>query len=773
MSDRPMSGSGNVSWIGASLRRFEDDRLLRGRGRYVDDIVSPECLHVAFVRSPYARAKIDALDVAAAKAATQVIAVFNGADVAELDELPVRPLVEGIRVPRFPILARSAVMAVGEPVVAIIAKTLNAALDAADLVEIDYEPVDPVLEWKNSGISEPLFENIPDNQALHSSWRAGDIEQAFSAADEIVRVRVKHPRLAPSSLEPRATLASWDETAGILTIWVSSQTPHRARTDIANIIGLDEDKVRAIAPDVGGAFGMKASIYPEDVVVAWASVQLRRPVKWTATRGDDLLAATHGRGATTEGEIAVSKEGELLGFRARVVCPLGHWLPFSAAVPAWNAGRILPGPYQIEAIDISIRGVVTNTAPIGIYRGAGRPEAAMLMERVIDEAAYVIGMDPVELRRRNLISPDKMPYETPSGAVFDSGNYSAALERACEAANYERLRAEQRTRRAQGELFGIGVACFVEPSGQGWESATVRLEPNGAITVATGSSDQGQGRSTAYAQIVADALRVHPGSIKVVHGDTASAPKGIGALASRSTPIGGSALLRAAEEVRERARGIAAQKFGACVDEVALDADGFMRVGSQGHALTWEAVVEIAAGGRGSDGSTAAAIESTVVHHADGEAWGYGCYIATVSIDRETGVPRVEHIVCVDDAGVIVNPMLFEGQVTGGIAQGLGEVLMERIVYDDNGQLLTGSLMDYALPRAADMPSVLLKNIETPSPCNPLGAKGVGEAGCIGAPPAILNAAIDALAPFGVRHLDMPLTSEGIWRGMMAANSKE
>lgn len=707
-------------WVGQPLRRVEDERVLAGKGCFVDDLQPPGCAYAAFVRSPMARARIAGLNVDAAREVPGVLAVITGEDVAALGELAVNRILPQMRVPARALLARTMVNAVGEPVALVVAETLHAARDAAELVEVDYDALDAVVDTETAKDAPPLYDDLPANDVFSQHWRDGDVDAAFARADRTVSLRLEFPRVAPTSLEPRGALASWDATTRALTVWTSSQTPHRARADLARILGLDVEKVRTIAPDVGGAFGMKASIYPEDALVAWASMQLARPVKWAAMRSEDLLSATHGRGGVVTAELAVANDGALLGLRARVTYPLGLWLPFSAAVPAWNAARILPGPYRVAAVDIHTQGVVTNTAPLGIYRGAGRPEAATVMERLMDEAARALDIDPVELRRRNAVPADGFPHRTPTGQTLDSGDFAMLLERATALTEYRELRAEQARRRAQGELVGIGVSLYVEPCGSGWESARITMNPDGRVIAATGTSPQGQGQRTAFAQIVADELGVAFDAVEVRQGDTRETPTGVGALASRSTAIGGSALKLAAAEVREKMRA------------------------SAGHE----------------------AVEATVVYTAPAEAWSSGCCIAAVSIDADTGELRIERFVWVDDAGMIVNPLLAEGQLIGGFAQGLGQTLMEHVRYDEHGQLLTGTFMDYAVPRADDIPALTIEKVATTSPANALGAKGVGESGCIGAPPALLNAAIDALAPRGVHHLDMPLTSEKLWRAL-------
>lgn len=747
-----MGRNASHGWIGRPLRRVEDARLVTGRGCYVDDLRPEGCLYVDFARSPFAAGQITSIDLDAASTAPGVVAVLTGTDVAKLGDAAVNLLVPGMRVPPFPILPLHEVAAVGQPLVAVVADNAAAARDAAQAVMVEFEP-------------RPQRQASPETQTFEQHWRTGDVDAAFASAAHVVRVKIEHARLAPSPLEPRAALADWSDAKGRLTVWLSTQTPHRARTDLARILGLDPEKIRVIAPDVGGAFGGKASLYPEDAVVGFAAQKLGRPVKWTSTRSDDLLAATHARGGVLEGALALAADGRFLALRADITFPLGHWMPFSGSVPARNAARILPGPYAVATADISMRGNLTDTAPLGIYRGAGRPEAAMLMERLADTAAAATGLDPLELRRRNLIGPGQLPAKTPTGGTLDSGDFPGLLVKARELSGYPDLVAERGRRRAAGEVCGVGIAIYVEPCGQGWESAGLRLDPEGQILAATGSTAQGQGRETAFAQIVADALGVHPGRVRVAQGDTVLLPAGIGALASRSTAIGGSALLKAAEGFRDKVLRLAGQLLQAAPESLALSPEGCRADGV--HRLSW-AEIGAAAHGQGT-GADQAGLATSLELEAKGEAWASGACVAFLSVEPDTGMPDIERLVWVDDAGRVVNPLLAEGQLVGGMAQGLGEALMERLVYDEDGQLVTGSFMDYQMPRAADIPPLTLGKLATPSPMNLLGAKGVGEAGCIGIPAAVVNAVVDALSPFGVRHLDMPLTSAKIWHAMQPA----
>ena len=709
----------NKQHIGCSVPRREDQKLVTGAGTYVADIRLENVLEIAFVRSHLAGGKIIECDVSGALEMNGVAAGFNGKDVCGLGTLSVNPVLGEIDNSDYFILADGHVSAVGQPVAAILSKSHIIATDACESVFIDIDDVgeQPLV---HPPASQPTKAPVP----FEKKWRQGNPELAFEQASHIVAVDIRHPRLAPSPMENRAIAVQYGETTQSVTVYLSTQTPHRARNDLSKILTIDKARIRVIAPDVGGAFGMKASLYPEEVFAVWAAFRLKQSTRWISSRSEDLIAASHGRGLVTKASLALSSDGKILGLKATVRAPVGAWLPNSAAIPAWNAARILPGPYDISSYDISTCGARTNTAPVGIYRGAGRPEAAMLMERLVDKAARRLSMDPVELRRRNLINSDQLPFKRNTGVCLDSGDYPALLDLLCSCGEYEKAIQFRDKKRARGEIAGIGIGFFVEPCGTGWESATIRLNPDGTIVVFTGGSSQGHGRETAYAQIVADMLECELSHVSVHHGDTNSCPAGIGALASRSTAIGGSAVIKATNQVLEKS------------------------------------------GGSRHPNET---IEVSAIYECDGEAWGYGCYLAQVSIDAETGLLTIKKITCADDVGVIINPAMVEGQIRGGIAQGIGEAMMENLIYDETGQLITGSLMDYALPRADDIPNVYFTSMTTPSPMNLLGAKGIGEAGTIGAPAAILNAALDALAPLGVEELSMPLTSANLWQAIQNA----
>jgi carbon-monoxide dehydrogenase large subunit len=664
------------NWIGHAMPRREDARLLRGQGRFVDDIAPAGCLFLDVLRAPMA-GEITALDVTAARAMPGVVTLFTADDLNLAGQSGVNPLLTDAHlVPMVP-LAGARIDAAGQAVVAVVAITPMAARDAVEAIALDVD---------EDGLA-------PTGQT-RARWG-----KPVTMVDAIC-VQVNHALVAPFALEPRAALAVPHKDG--LTVYLSTQTPQRARDDLCAMLGLAKDALRVIAPDVGGAFGGKASLMPEDVLVAVAARHLRRPVKWTATRSDEFLAATQGRGAAIRGEMAVDADGVAVGLRADLAFPLGHWMPYSALAPLRNAGRILPGPYAM-AVDVSAIASLGAGPAVNIYRGAGRPEAAVLMERLMDKAAQHCGLDPLALRRRN-IRPE----------------FAGLLDRLEGEAGYASLRSGLAARRATGVVCGLGLALYTEPCGQGWETAFIELTPAGRFLAGTGSSTQGQGRETAMAQIAAQALGVSPDLVDVVAGDTDLVPEGIGALASRSTAIGGSAMWRAGLELRARAG-----------------------------TTPW---------------ANMPPMRADIRHEAEAEAWASGAVLAEVAIDPDTGALKIERITWVDDAGVVINPMLLEGQLMGGAAQGIGAAVMERMAYA-HGQLQTGSLMDYAVPRAADMPPLRLFSQPNPSPANPLGAKGVGEAGCIGIPAAILNAVMDALPP-GTSDLSFPLTPEKLWRAM-------
>lgn len=697
------------------LRR-EDPTLLTGRGVFTGDVMTPGCLHAVFVRSPMPHGRVRAIDTQGAEGAPGVVAVLTAATLSPSGQAvylpPPNPLLPITHAPQMDVLARDVVFYVGQPVALVVARSLAEAQHAAQKVQLDIEPLAPVLDFAGT-------ESV--TQVSHPFEDAARVKPAATTCITC-EVELDVPRVLALSMEPRGMLAQWvqasDDSPESLTVWLGTQSPSRAQADIAAALAWPEARVRVISGHVGGAFGAKSSVCPEDLAIVLAARLLRASVRWQSTRSEEFTSGMHGRGARLKGSLSLSADGRFDTLSADLRFTVGAWLPFSAVAPLRNAARILPGPYRVAKLDVQGSAGLSHSAPVTIYRGAGRPEAALLMETLVEQTARAAGMDPVELRRRNLVPASAMPYTTPTGEVFDSGDYLRALTQACERFDYERQRQLQAQRRAQGEVVGIGLALYVEPCGTGWESAHVDWHEDGTVTVATGSPAQGQGHGTTYARIAAQALGLDPQAVTVLYGDTALCPPGVGALASRSTAIAGSAIVQACNELKARR--------------------------AAGEALP------LSAGGR----FTAA------------ESWSYGCVIARMSVDRDTGRPTIEQIVWADDAGHIVHPELAKGQLIGGLAQGLGQAMFEKLVYDDAGQLITGSLMDYAVPRADDMPAIDIHSFAIPSPNNLLGAKGVGEAGCIGVPAALMNAARDALSPLGECPLQFPLTAEQFWRAM-------
>jgi carbon-monoxide dehydrogenase large subunit len=756
-------------WVGRPLKRREDRRLLTGAGRYVDDMRPAGCAHVVLLRSPHAHARIVAVDVDRAMRAPDVIAVVTGGEVSHLGPMPVNRLMPDMRVPPHPIIAEGRVHAAGTPVAAVVAESVYAARDAVELIGVEYEPM-PALPEPESAVADGapvLFPDIEGNRCFTRALRAGDAARALASSARVVSLRAAQQRLAGVAMEPRSVLADFDPSTEALTLWVSCQAPFRIRAEIARLLDLPESRVRVIAPDVGGGFGVKSGPYREEVLLAWLARRLGRPLKWIATRGEDQITTNHSRGSVCEGELGVDAEGRITALRARVTAPLGTALLNAAAGSPWNHARLLPGCYVVPACDITVTGALTTTTPVAAYRGAGRPEASFFIERLMDTAARALALDPAEIRRRNFIPADAFPFRTITGQTYDSGDYHLALDRALEVAGYARLRSEQRERRVRGEVVGIGLASYVEPCALGWESGSLKVERSGRVTAITGSSAHGQGHETTFAQIVADHLGVTPDDVVVVHGDTRAGPEGFGTFGSRSVALGGSALARVAVDVREKGRRIAAELLEAAAADVVGMPGGFHVAGLQERRVTWREVAAAAyGGGRGLPAGETPGLEATVYFQPEAEVWTFGAIVCAVRIEAETGRLVIERLVWVDDAGTVINPLLAEGQLHGSLAQGLGQALLEAIVYDADGQLVTGTLMEYAIPRADEVPPVVIEKTCTPSPRNPLGAKGVGEAGCIGVPPAVVNAVVDALTPFGITHLDMPVTPARLWSAL-------
>jgi carbon-monoxide dehydrogenase large subunit len=684
----------------------------------------------------------------------------------------------GFRVPPHAPLAVDAARYVGQPVAAAVAGDRYAARDAADLVEVRYEPL-PAVSDPERGLdpgAPRVHAALDSNLAFEHRWSAGDVDGAFRRAAHVVRGRFVQPRVAPMPMETRGCLARYE--AGDLTVWISTQMAHHVRGQLATVFGLPEHRIRVIAPQVGGGFGCKCGLYDDEIVTVAAALRLGRPVKWIETRSESLVATTHGRGQVHEAELAVGADGAFLAVRVQGVADLGaHPETFSASPPLL-AGRLVTGAYRIPAASAVVRGAYTHKTPTAAYRGAGRPEAAYLIERLADLAAEALGLDPAEVRRRNLIAPEEFPYRTPSGLTYDSGRYAATLQRALDLAGYDGWRATQAAARREGRLVGIGLATFVETAGTGpsralpfagWEYGAVRVEPSGRVVVLTGTSPHGQGQETTFAQIVADELGVALEDVAVLHGDTAVVPAGFGTGGSRGTCVGGSAVYLAAQSVKAKARRLAAHLLEAAPDDVVFEAGQLHVRGVPGRKVSFREVAREAHRAVRLPPGLEPGLEASCAWDPPDFTVPFGAYVVVVEVLPETGQTRVLRFAGVDDVGTVLSPLLLEGQLHGGIAQGLAQVLWEEVVHDAAGQCLTGTLMDYAVPVAADLPPFELDGTVTPTPVNPLGAKGVGEAGTVGAPPALMNAVLDALRPLGVRDLAMPLRPARVWAAIRDA----
>ena len=790
-------------YVGKSVKRTEDPRLIKGLAHYVDDVRLPDTLHVAFVRSIYAHARINAIDTTEAANTPGVVAVYTGQDIAEkVGPVPCAAALPDLKVPDYRVLATGKALFVGHPIAAVVANDRYVARDAADLISVDYEELPVVVDVEQAAQGGALVhESFGDNIAYKLTSGEGDIEAALKSADKIVSQKMVHQRLAPIAMEPRGVLARYFPGEEELTVWSSTQIPHLLRTQLAIMIGIPENKLRVITPEVGGGFGSKLNVYAEEALLGWISMQLGKPAKWIESRRENVQATIHGRAQVGTVEVGCKNDGTITGLRYNVVADLGayHQL-LTPAIPTLT-GLMLSGAYKIPAIQMNVTGVFTNKMSTDAYRGAGRPEATYVVERVMDIVAAELNMDPVEVRRKNFPKADEFPFHTATGLEYDSGDYDLALAKALDLSGYQSLRAEQAKARGEGKLMGIGMSSYVEicalgpsqamPAG-GWESATVRIEPTGKVTVMTGASPHGQGQETSFAQIAADELGVDLNDVTVIHGDTAIVQYGIGTFGSRATAVGGTAVFIAIQKLKEKAAKIAAHMMQCDASSVAFEAGKYSRqTASAAAAGTSEPVVPVAEAPAGAlpepqtNGRTGLTIQdialaahiakelppdtepglsATYFFEPKNFTFPFGTHICVVEIDKETGEVKIVKYVAVDDCGKVINPMLVDGQVHGGIVQSIGQALYEEVVYDDQGQLVTGELMDYALPKASQLPWLETDRTETPSPVNPLGVKGVGEAGTIGATPAIVNAVVDALSPYGVKHLDMPVRPEKVWQ---------
>ncbi|HYX52045.1 MAG TPA: xanthine dehydrogenase family protein molybdopterin-binding subunit [Candidatus Limnocylindrales bacterium] len=789
-------------FVGKSVKRTEDPRMIQGLAHYVDDIKLPDTLHAAFLRSIHAHARIKSIDVGEAQKLPGVVAVYTGKDIAQkLGPVPCGAAIPDMKVPDHRVLATDKVYWVGHPVAVVVATSKYIARDAVDLIQVDYDELPAVVDEEKAADpkSPVIHEKLGSNIAYKLTAGEGDIEAALKSADKVVKQKILHRRLAPIPMEPRGVLARYYPGEQELTLWTSTQIPHLARTQVSLMLGMPENKLRLIAPEVGGGFGSKLNVYAEEAVLGYCSMQLGKPVKWIEGRRENIQGTIHGRGQTGYIEIGCKKDGTITGFRYNVFADMGSYFQLlTPAIPTLT-GLMLSGCYKIPAIQMNVTATFTNKMSTDAYRGAGRPEATYVIERAMDLVAAELKMDVVEVRRRNFPAPfDNNSFKTATGLFYDSGNYQGALDKALKMADYTKLRDEQQKARSEGRLLGIGVSTYVEicamgpspalPAG-GWESATVRIEPTGKVTVLTGASPHGQGQETSFAQIVADELGVDVNDVTVIHGDTAIVQYGIGTFGSRATAVGGTAVYMATQKLKEKASKLAAHLL-ACENvnfasgkfhesagkaKAATVPEPVVPVGQapgaslpephpSGKHVTIQEVALAAHLAKNMPPDMEPGLSATTFFEPKNFTFPFGTHICVVEVDRETGEIHIQRYIAVDDCGNQINPLLVHGQVHGGIVQSLGQALYEEVVYDENGQLVSGSLMDYAVPRASMIPWFELDSTVTPSPVNPLGVKGVGEAGSIGATPAIVAAVVDALAPFGVTHLDMPIKPENLWR---------
>ena len=775
--------------IGASVRRREDLRFLSGRGNYTDDINRPGQLYAVIVRSPHPHAAIRGIDTAAAKAAPGVHAVFTGADLAaeKVGGLPcgwqVRnkdgsPMAE----PPHPVLAIGKVRHVGDPVAVVIAETKAQARDAAELDSVTYDvlPAAATLEAALRPGAPLVHDDVPDN--ICYDWHLGDkdaTDAAFARAHKVATLELVNNRLIPNAMEPRAAVGEYDPSSGEYTLYTTSQNPHVIRLLMgAFVLNIPEHRLRVVAPDVGGGFGSKIYHYAEEAIVTWASAKVKRPVKWTAERSESFMSDAHGRDHVTVAEMALDAEGKFLGLRVRTLANMGAYLStFAPCVPTYLYATLLAGVYTTPAIYAEVKAVFTNTVPVDAYRGAGRPEATFLLERLVDICALEMGMDRVEIRRRNFIPASAFPYQTPVALQYDSGDYHASLDAALKAADWAGFEARRAEAKARGRLRGIGISTYIEACGIApsavvgslgaraglYEVANIRVNPTGSITVFTGTHSHGQGHETTFAQLVADRFGVPLSQVEIVHGDTARIPFGMGTYGSRSLAVGGSAMMKAADKIIAKGKRIAAHLLEADVADIEFK-DGKFQVAGTDRAKT---LAEISLAAYVPHNypieELEPGLEETAFYDPKNFTFPGGCHIAEVEIDPETGATQVVSFTAVDDVGRVINPMIVEGQVQGGVAQGIGQALLERCFYDETGQLVSGSMMDYTMPRADDVPNIAVGHSITLCTHNPLGVKGCGEVGAIGAPPAVIGAVVDALKEYGVRHIDMPATAEKVW----------
>ena len=777
--------------FGSGIRRREDPRLITGRASYTDDITLPGMAYAAILRSPYAHANITSIDPSEAKCQPGVIAVYTGKDIeGHLNPIPCAWLIpdSNLITPDHPAIAKDKVRYVGDAVAVVVAESRYQAEDALEHIDVDYEPLDATINPKASTQdgAPQVHDDVPNNIAFKWTVAGGEIDEAFEKADVVVRDTINLQRLIPNAMEPRSAIAQYVAPTGNLTLWGTSQNPHIARFLSSVVTGVGEHKVRVIAPEVGGGFGSKIPYYADEAITSFCAMQLGVPVKWTETRSENYQATIHGRDHVEEIEMAATNDGEILGLRTTVYAGLGAYLSTAApGVPTILHGLMYSGAYHIPAVYGDIYGVFTNATPVDAYRGAGRPEATTLVERLVDLVAAATGIDPLEVRRRNLIEAFEENQDVSTGITYDSGNYEVALDKAANHIGYDALREKQEAMRAEGRHIGIGVCSYVEICGLGpsqvagavgfqgglWESAIVRFHPTGKVHVMIGSSPHGQGEETTFAQILAGELGVPVDDVDVIHGDTDNTPMGWGTYGSRTTAVSGAAIAIASRKIKDKAKTLAAHLLEADAADIEYDDGKFFVKGSPDEHKTIQDIALMANVAWDMPEGMEPGLEASAFYDPPNFTFPFGTHIAVVELDPTTGHIELKKYVAVDDCGVQINPMIVEGQVHGGVVQGTGPVLWEGAVYDEDGQLLTGSLLDYAMPRADNFPDIEVLSTTTASPHHPLGVKGIGEAGTIASTAAVYNAAMDVLRPLGVNTIDMPLTPTKVWQAINQAQN--
>ena len=772
--------------FGASIKRRDDPQLITGKATYTDDVKLHGLAYAAFVRSPHAHARITSVDTSKARSQPGVAAIYTGKDVADkLNPLPCAWLIPNsdLKVPPRPVMASDRVRYVGEAVAVVVADSRYAARDAAEAIEVSYDPLPVIVNQEKAAKpgAPQLHAEVPNNVSFTWKVVGGDASAAFASADIVIKQRFLNTRLIPNAIEARAATAQYNSATGELTAWLTTQNPHIHRFVLSLVLKMPEHKIRVIAPEVGGGFGSKLPVYPEDALVPFLARELGRPVKWAEDRRENYVATIHGRDHITDLEVAAKKDGTILALRGVTYANMGAYLSLAApGVPTILHGLILPGCYTIGAVDYTVHGVLTNTTPVDTYRGAGRPETTYLIERAVDLVAHKAGLDPVEVRRKNFIPKDKFPATSVTGITYDSGDYHPALDKALQMVDYTGFRRQQEAARKQNRYLGVGLSSYVEICGLGpspvagavgfqgglYGSAMIRIAPTGKVSVFIGESPHGQGEETTFAQVTADYLGLPLDDVEIISGDTATTPMGWGTYGSRTTTVGTGAIVKACDKIIEKGKKVAAHLLEASEQDIAFEDGRFFVKGSPERVKTIQEITLMATLAWNLPAGVEPGMEVSAFYDPPNFVYPFGTHVCTVEVDAETGQVKILRYIAVDDCGRVINPLIVDGQVHGGITQGIAQTLLEEVVYDDNGQLLTASMLDYAVPKAGQMPRYETARTVTPSPHHPLGIKGVGETGSIASTVAVANAVMDALAPLGIAHLDMPLTPKKVWHAM-------